>query len=284
MATKLIIKKSTKSINRHQRNYLLRHRKTQIGCTPSPATTTVIASINKSIYKCHRSILCLFSRLEYRPRTKGFKILKTRSDSDSISKPAGYRAPYSLIHDRSGKSFDETKKTIVLDLDETLIHSQLEKPDVPYDFVVRPRIDGQILTFFVIKRPGVDDFLKKIGEKYQIVVFTAGLREYASLVLDKLDPERRVISRSFYRDACSEIDGRLVKDLGFVTKDLRRVVIVDDNPNAYALQPENAFPIKPFSDDLNDIELKKLGAFLNGDCDKFEDMRVALKEFVGKDE
>lgn len=172
----------------------------------------------------------------------------------------------------------------MLDLDETLVHSSMEKPEVPYDFVVNPKIDGQILTFFVIKRPGVDEFLKKIREKYQIVVFTAGLREYASLVLDKLDPERRVISRSFYRDACSEIDGRLVKDLGFVMRDLRRVVIVDDNPNSYALQPENAFPIKPFWDDLEDVELKKLGEFFDGDCVKFEDMRVALKEFVGRDE
>ncbi|VVB08078.1 unnamed protein product [Arabis nemorensis] len=272
MATKLIIKKATKSI--HQRNYLRRHRNTQIGCSPSPAATTVIASINKSIYRCHRSILCLFSR----PATKGFKVLKTRGGNDDFRN----NNHYPLIHDRSGKSFDETKKTIVLDLDETLVHSSMEKPEVPYDFVVNPRIDGQILTFFVIKRPGVDEFLKKIGEKYQIVVFTAGLREYASLVLDKLDPERRVIARSFYRDACSEIDGRLVKDLGFVMRDLRRVVIVDDNPNSYALQPENAFPIKPFSDDLDDVELKKLEEFLNGDsCDKFEDMRLALKEFVG---
>ncbi|AED95285.1 unnamed protein product [Arabidopsis thaliana] len=272
MATKLILKKTTKSISRHQRNYLRRHRKSQIGCSPSPATTTVIATINKSIYRCHRTFLCLFSR----HATKGFKILKPREDFQN--------SPYSLFHERSGKSFDETKKTIVLDLDETLVHSSMEKPEVPYDFVVNPKIDGQILTFFVIKRPGVDEFLKKIGEKYQIVVFTAGLREYASLVLDKLDPERRVISRSFYRDACSEIDGRLVKDLGFVMRDLRRVVIVDDNPNSYALQPENAFPIKPFSDDLEDVELKKLGEFLYGDCVKFEDMRVALKEFVGRDE
>ncbi|CAA7014109.1 unnamed protein product [Microthlaspi erraticum] len=279
MATKLIIKKSPKAINRHQRNYLRRHRKSHTGCTPSPAATTVIASINKSIYRCHRSILCLFSRIDGRHGTKGFRILKTRHDSES----AIFQNPHSLIHDRSGK-FDETKKTIVLDLDETLVHSSMEKPEVPYDFVVKPRIDGQNLTFFVIKRPGVDEFLKKIGEKYQIVVFTAGLREYASLVLDRLDPERRVISRSYYRDSCSEIDGRLVKDLGSVTRDLRRVVIVDDNPNSYALQPENAFPIKPFHDDLNDTELKKLGEFFDGDCVKSEDMRVALKEFVGRDE
>lgn len=263
MATKLIIKKSAKSISR---NYIRCHRKTQIGCSPSPAATTVIASINKSIYRCHRTILCLLSRR----RTKGFKILKPN-----------LQTPYPLIHNRSIKPFDETKKTIVLDLDETLIHSSMEKPQVPYDFVVKPKIDGQILTFFVIKRPGVDEFLKKIGEEYQVVVFTAGLREYATLVLDELDPERRVISRSFYRDACSEIDGRLVKDLGFVMRDLRRVVIVDDNPNAYALQPENAVPIKQFCDDLEDDELEKLGEFLcGGDCVKCEDMRVALKEFV----
>ena len=277
MATKLIIKKSAIPINRHQRSCFRRHRKTQIGCT-SPAATAVIASINKSIFRCQRSILCLFSRVDGRLGTRGFKILKSHESASNL------KTPYSLIHDRSGKSFDETKKTIVLDLDETLIHSSMEKPEVPYDFVVRPEIDGQILTFFVIKRPGVDDFLKRVGEKYQIVVFTAGLREYASLVLDKLDPERRVISRSFYRDACSEIDGRLVKDLGFVTRDLRRVVIVDDNPNAYALQPENAFPIKPFNDDLNDVELKKVGEFFDGDCEKCEDMRVALKEFVGREE
>ncbi|EOA12574.1 hypothetical protein CARUB_v10026939mg [Capsella rubella] len=276
MATKLIIKKATKSINRHQRNYLRRHRKTQIGCSPTPVATTVIATINKSIYRCHRTFLCLFSS---RHGTKGFKILKPRDDVKTSPLP-----PYSMFHERSGKNFDETKKTIVLDLDETLVHSSMEKPDAPYDFVVNPRIDGQMLKFYVIKRPGVDEFLKKIGEKYQIVVFTAGLREYASLVLDKLDPERRVISRSFYRDACSEIDGRLVKDLGIVMRDMRRVVIVDDNPNSYALQPENAFPIKPFLDDLEDVELKKLGEFLGGDCVKSEDMRVALKEFVGSDE
>ncbi|CAN8267395.1 unnamed protein product [Cochlearia groenlandica] len=274
MATKIIIKKS---INRHQRSYIRRHRKTQIGCTPSPSATAVISTINKSIYRCHRTILCLFSRrLDGRPATKGFKILKTRDDD------ANFRNnPYSLIHDRSGKSFDDTKKTIVLDLDETLVHSSMEKPETtPYDFTVKPIIDGQILTFFVIKRPGIDEFLKSIRENYQIVVFTAGLREYASLVLDKLDPERRVISRSFYRDACREIDGRLVKDLAIVSRDMRRVAIVDDNPNAYALQPQNAFPIKPFIDDLDDSELEKLGEFFNGDCEKCDDMRVALKEFV----
>ncbi|XP_010538579.1 PREDICTED: carboxy-terminal domain RNA polymerase II polypeptide A small phosphatase 1-like [Tarenaya hassleriana] len=298
MATKLI-KKTTTPIKRHHRHNLRRHNRrgysqNQPRCTPE-AATTVVASVNKSFYKCHRVLLRLFSRLpeldSIRCRsicsTNGFQILENHIDP--VPKSPHFNPLLSLIDDEDEKFEDSAEnrkkkeKTIVLDLDETLIHSSTERPEGPYDFVVRPRIDGQMLTFFVIKRPGVDEFLRKIGEKYTVVVFTAGLPEYASMVLDHLDPRRRVISHRLFRNSCTIMDGRLVKDLGRVVGDMRRVVIVDDNPNSYALQPENAFPIKPFTDDLMDEELRKLGAFFD-DCDGFDDMRVALKQLVGRDE
>lgn len=172
------------------------------------------------------------------------------------------------------------KKTIFLDLDETLVHSTLQPPPVRFDFVVRPRIDGEELTFFVVKRPGVDEFLERIAERYEVVVFTAGLREYASLVLDRLD-RKRIVSHRFYRDSCKQMDGRFVKDLSTTGRDLGSVVIVDDNPNAYFLQPENAVPISPFIDDLKDRELKKLVEFFEG-CEGVDDIRVAIKKFLGK--
>lgn len=43
------------------------------------------------------------------------------------------------------------------------------------DFVVPVEIESQIHNVYVIKRPGVDHFLKKMGEIYEIVVFTASL-------------------------------------------------------------------------------------------------------------
>lgn len=126
----------------------------------------------------------------------------------------------------------------------------------------------------------MEALIEKLGEKFEIVVFTAGLREYASLVLDSVD-KKGMISHRLYRDSCKEIDGKFVKDLSDLGRDLKRVVIVDDNPNCYFLQPENAIPIPPFTDDLADGELEKLSDFLYG-CDSFEDMRDAVKQYQAK--
>ncbi|XWS15879.1 hypothetical protein CRYUN_Cryun34aG0040200 [Craigia yunnanensis] len=146
-----------------------------------------------------------------------------------------------------------------------------------HDFVVRPNIEGQIMDFYVLKRPGVDFFLEEISEKNEVVVFTAGLKQYASQVLEKLDP-KGLISYQLYRDSCKEVEGKFVKDLSEMGRDLGKVVIVDDNPNAYSLQPENAVPIRPFVEDGEDRELEKLLIFFEW-SERFEDMRVAVKQY-----
>lgn len=134
------------------------------------------------------------------------------------------------------------------------------------------------MNFYVLKRPGVDDLLEFLTAKYEVVVFTAALEGYASMVLDRVDPKRR-ISHRLYRDSCREVDGKLVKDLSEMGRDLKRVVIVDDNPNSYAKQPENAIPIRPFINDLGDQELWKLIKFFEiSDC--FDDMRDAVRQYV----
>lgn len=58
------------------------------------------------------------------------------------------------------------RKILVLDLDETLIHShhdgvirQTVKPGTPPDFVLKVTIDRHPVRFFVHKRPHVDFFL-----------------------------------------------------------------------------------------------------------------------------
>lgn len=168
-----------------------------------------------------------------------------------------------------------------LDLDETLIHSTPEIPPDKYDFVVRPVIDDQKVDFYVLKRPFVDEFLENLSKKFEIVVFTAGIEEYASLVLDRLD-RRNVISHRLYRDSCKEMDGKFVKDLCELGRDLRRVVIVDDNPNSYVFQPGNAIRIRPFTEDLEDGELRKVMEFFErSDC--YEDMRDAVKQYTAEE-
>lgn len=43
------------------------------------------------------------------------------------------------------------------------------------DYVVPVEIEYHWHNVYVIKRPGVDNFLKKMGEIYEVVVFTASL-------------------------------------------------------------------------------------------------------------
>lgn len=128
----------------------------------------------------------------------------------------------------------------------------------------------------------MDELLESLSKKFEIVVFTAGIKEYASLVLDRLD-KKALISHRLYRDSCKEVDGRFVKDISELGRDMKRVVIVDDNPNSYVLQPNNAIPIRPFTNDLDDGELKKLMKFFDR-CDGVEDLRDAVKDFLAEEE
>uniref|UniRef100_J3M4U9 Mitochondrial import inner membrane translocase subunit TIM50 n=2 Tax=Oryza brachyantha TaxID=4533 RepID=J3M4U9_ORYBR len=102
---------------------------------------------------------------------------------------------------------------------------------------------------------------------------------YASLVLDHLDPAGVLFSHRLYRGACRDPgDGRLVKDLAATGRELHRAVIVDDNPNAYSLQPENAVPVAPFIDDANDQELERVMGIL-AIAAEFDDTRDAIKHY-----
>lgn len=164
-------------------------------------------------------------------------------------------------------------KTLVLDLDETLVHSSF-KPVPNADFIIPVEIDNQVHQVYVLKRPGVDQFLKSMGEKFEVVVFTASLAKYADPVLDLLDKDKTVNSRLF-REACSNHKGNYVKDLGRLGRDIRHVIIIDNSPASYLFHPENAVPIDSWFDDENDTELLDLIPFLE-DMTKVDNVMTVL--------
>ncbi|CAJ1962023.1 unnamed protein product [Sphenostylis stenocarpa] len=246
----------------------------------------VVAASSAALASIRRRITKLFSKIArlsttHKKKATSYKILKkTTTEEHGEQRDAICRtlvfddaAPTPLLP--PSLSF---RKTVFLDLDETLVHSHPSPPPERFDFVVRPVIDGEPMDFYVLKRPGVDEFLESLAAKYEVVVFTAALKEYASMVLDRLD-RNRFISHRLYRDSCRHIDGKLVKDLNETGRDLKRVVIVDDNPSSFTNQPENAILIRPFVDDIFDRELWKLRNFFDGsDC--CDDMRDALKRYA----
>lgn len=145
------------------------------------------------------------------------------------------------------------KPCLVLDLDETLVHSSF-KPVPNSDFVVSVEIDGAMTDVHVLKRPWVDHFLREVSQDWEIVVFTASLPKYANPVMNLLDADNLVRWRLFRRH-CYAFQGNYVKDLTCLGRDLTQTVIIDNSPHSYVFHPQNAFPISSFVDDSSDNEL-----------------------------
>ncbi|KAJ1920704.1 hypothetical protein H4219_001103 [Mycoemilia scoparia] len=151
---------------------------------------------------------------------------------------------------------DIGKKCLVLDLDETLVHSSFRPVDNP-DYVVPVILEGQEHDVYVIKRPGVDEFLIEVGKHFEVVVFTASLSMYADPVLDLLDPTN-VVKHRLFRDSCNLHNGNYVKDLSRLGRNVNHSIIIDNSPASYAFHPQNAIAITSWFNDPHDTELLDL--------------------------
>ena len=158
------------------------------------------------------------------------------------------------------------KKCLALDLDETLVHSSFSFV-AEADYHIPVEIDGKVHNIFVLKRPGVDEFLRRMAEHYEIMIYTASLSKYADPLLDRLD-EGRVISHRLFRENCVFYDGHFVKDLSVVNRRITDSIIVDNSPPSYTFHPENAIDCTSYFDDPSDVELWQIADFLESisDC------------------
>eukprot|EP00746_Dinoflagellata_sp_MGD_P122575 gnl/MRDRNA2_/MRDRNA2_57427_c0_seq1.p1 gnl/MRDRNA2_/MRDRNA2_57427_c0~~gnl/MRDRNA2_/MRDRNA2_57427_c0_seq1.p1 ORF type:complete len:287 (+),score=43.77 gnl/MRDRNA2_/MRDRNA2_57427_c0_seq1:126-986(+) len=148
------------------------------------------------------------------------------------------------------------QKTLVLDLDETLVHSSF-RPIDDANIIITVEIEGENHFVYVRKRPFVDEFLARLAPIYELVVYTASVAKYANPLMDKLDPKGHCVYRLF-REACTKSPKGYMKDLSKLGRDLAKVCIIDNSPVCYALQPDNAIPIKTWKFDRTDRELDDL--------------------------
>uniref|UniRef100_A0A8C1Z7W3 protein-serine/threonine phosphatase n=1 Tax=Cyprinus carpio TaxID=7962 RepID=A0A8C1Z7W3_CYPCA len=173
------------------------------------------------------------------------------------------------------KSKDVGKICVVIDLDETLVHSSF-KPVNNADFIIPVEIDGTVHQVYVLKRPHVDEFLKRMGELFECVLFTASLAKYADPVSDLLDKWGAFRSRLF-RESCVFHRGNYVKDLSRLGRDLNKVIIVDNSPASYIFHPDNAVPVASWFDDMSDTELLDLIPFFER-LSKVDNVYTVLKQ------
>jgi len=202
------------------------------------------------------SIICCLGKRSSKHKNKDKEVSANANTGDVIdsgAKPS--KAPQKALLPDLGPDIAD-KKCIVIDLDETLVHSSF-KPISNADFIVPVEIDNVIHQVYVLKRPFVDEFLCRMGELYECVLFTASLAKYADPVADLLDKWDVFHSRLF-RESCVFHRGNYVKDLSRLGRELHKIIIVDNSPASYVFHPDNAVPCSSWFDDMDDRELLDL--------------------------
>ncbi|KAG6395373.1 hypothetical protein SASPL_146016 [Salvia splendens] len=205
------------------------------------------------------------------PQFKPLPVLELSDYSEEHEEAPGVTSP-GAVPVRGGEegtadSLPFGKLTVVLDLDETLVcayetsslpamlRSQATEAGIKWfelecissdkEFEGKPKIN--YVTVF--ERPGLKEFLKQLSEFADLILFTAGLEGYARPLVDKID-STNLFSRRLYRPSTISTSWEYrehVKDLSCLSKDFCRIVIVDNNPFSFLLQPLNGIPCIPFS-------------------------------------
>ena len=176
------------------------------------------------------------------------------------------------------------KKTLVLDLDETLVHSvggmeNGEGGEPQHDFIIQiPQSNNSLHDVHVMVRPHVEEFLQRMSKRFELVIFTASISKYANPLLNIVDKMGYVPFRLF-REHCTLINTAFVKDLNLLGRDAKDIIILDNNPTAYSLNHYNGFPIKSWFDDKNDDELLKICPILEF-LSYVPDVREYIKKIV----
>lgn len=137
--------------------------------------------------------------------------------------------------------------TLVLDLENTLVNSTWDRK----------------YGWRHAKRPGVEKFLRELAQYYEIVLYSPSIEGIADPVVTLLDKSGCFMHR-LYRDACYYKDGVYMKDLSALNRNINKIILIDDDPNAAKLNPRNHIRIKPYDDatDRKDNSLERITPFL----------------------
>ena len=173
------------------------------------------------------------------------------------------------------------KKTLILDLDETLVHSSFipfEKNDV----IIKVEFESVIYDIYVLIRPGAVEFIKKVAKLFEVIIFTASISKYALPLLDIIDINKN-IKYKLTREHCTFLNGIYVKELKKLNRDLNDLIILDNSPMAFSFDNDNGLPIKAWYEDKADKELNKIFKILEF-LSKVKDVRNFIKKFVDNNE
>ena len=148
------------------------------------------------------------------------------------------------------------KFCLVLDIDETISHT----------------LKLSFGCYFLV-RPGVIDFLKEVSKYYEIIIFTSSPKSYADNILNKIDISGNLISHRLYRNHVVFENGKSVKNLNKLGRDLTKTIFIDNLRTNAKYNLNNLCSITTWISDIFDDKLIKLKDKLIfiATCGKYDD-------------
>lgn len=165
-------------------------------------------------------------------------------------------------------------KTLIFDLDETLVHSSENAPNsnIQYFKVGNP-------PFYVQKRPGLDDFMKKYSKLFDIFIFTSSDKTYADSIINVICPFVDS-SHRLYRSSCSVENNVIHKDLNAFKRPDNSIILIDDNFALKKFHPNNTIIVQKWNGTQRDSTLTKWLPSILDQCLKSDDVRSVIKRIL----
>ena len=251
-------------------------------------------------------------------------IINNQNENPKVAKAINY-----YIENKIEAPFIKTpctkKYTLVLDLDETLIHLQPKFDDKLYNQNIITNsgtknkysfydntnpIDVQNLNkneshkYLLLFRVGLFSFLTILKPFYELISFTSASREYADPIIKEIEKNKKYFDYCFYREHCVVHGNNFVKDISRIGRDIKKMIIVDNNENNFSLNKENGIKICPYYGDNVCFKTYEMDIRTGNNrsntkkCDNtlidlkkililiykanYEDLRIALKDFRGE--
>ena len=176
--------------------------------------------------------------------------------SESVAMKAEHDAQKRLLRGR--------KLSLVVDLDQTIIHACIEPtvgewqrdPSNPNHDAVKdvesfqlnddgPRGLASGCTYYIKLRPGLREFLEEVSKLYELHVYTMGTRAYAHNIARIVDPDRKLFgNRVISRDENGSITSKSLHRLFPVSTNM--VVIIDDRADVWPRNRPNLIKVVPY--------------------------------------
>ena len=114
------------------------------------------------------------------------------------------------------------------------------------------------------------------------MAFSSETKEFSDVILNEIEKNKKFFDFKLYKDHCTLYKNRFVKDITKLGRDIRKIIVVDDDENNFVLNKENGIKIKSFLGEENNtdtalFELKKI--LILFERMKLDDVRKGIKTY-----